>query len=78
MYVNEFNRKLANNPVPKNNNSFTQNTTAANQGRQYFTQADMTKLKKALPKFKFSKLEDAVLDYVQHHLAKSDSYLGHS
>lgn len=43
---------------------------------QYFTQADMTKLKKALPKFKFMKLEDAVKDYVQNHLAKDDAYLG--
>jgi len=44
MYINEFNRKLANNPVPKNNNSFTQNTTAAAQGRQYFTQAELQNL----------------------------------
>lgn len=44
IYINEFNRKLANNPVPKNNNSFTQNTTAANQGRQYFTQAELQNL----------------------------------
>ena len=42
---------------------------------QYFTQADMTKLKKALPKFKFMKLEDAVDDYVRNHLAQSDPYL---
>ncbi len=42
---------------------------------QYYTQADMTKFKKALPKFKFLKLEDAVDDYVRHHLAKSEPYL---
>lgn len=42
---------------------------------QYYTQADMGKLKKALPKFKFMKLEDAVDDYVRNHLAKPDSYL---
>jgi ADP-L-glycero-D-manno-heptose 6-epimerase len=42
---------------------------------QYFTQADMTKLKKALPKFKFMKLEDAVADYVKNHLAAEDQYL---
>lgn len=42
---------------------------------QYYTQADMGKLKKALPKFKFMKLEDAVNDYVRNHLAQSDSYL---
>jgi ADP-L-glycero-D-manno-heptose 6-epimerase len=35
---------------------------------QYFTQAEMEKLKKALPKFKFMSLEDAVKDYVQSHL----------
>lgn len=43
---------------------------------QYYTQADMGKLKKALPKFKFMKLEDAVSDYVRNHLAKDDQYLG--
>jgi ADP-L-glycero-D-manno-heptose 6-epimerase len=42
---------------------------------QYYTQADMTKLKKALPKFKFMKLEDAVNDYVRNHLALKDAYL---
>lgn len=42
---------------------------------QYYTQADMTKLKKALPKFKFMKLEDAVNDYVRSHLAQKDPYL---
>jgi ADP-L-glycero-D-manno-heptose 6-epimerase len=35
---------------------------------QYYTQAEMAKLKKALPKFKFMKLEDAVSDYVGNHL----------
>jgi len=44
---------------------------------QYFTQADMGKLKKALPKFRFMKLEDAVHDYVRGHLAASDQYLDH-
>ncbi|MGE3608561.1 MAG: ADP-glyceromanno-heptose 6-epimerase [Bacteriovoracaceae bacterium] len=43
---------------------------------QYYTQAEMNKLKKALPKFKFMKLEDAVADYVKNHLAKNDQYLG--
>ncbi|MFP5386320.1 MAG: ADP-glyceromanno-heptose 6-epimerase, partial [Bacteriovoracia bacterium] len=42
---------------------------------QYFTQADMSKLKKALPKFKFMKLEDAVDDYVRNYLAQPDPYL---
>ncbi|HXH76310.1 MAG TPA: ADP-glyceromanno-heptose 6-epimerase [Bacteriovoracaceae bacterium] len=42
---------------------------------QYYTQAEMTKLKKALPKFKFMKLESAVDDYVRNHLAKADPFL---
>ncbi len=41
---------------------------------QYYTQAEMGKLKKALPKFKFMKLEDAVADYVGQHLMK-EKYL---
>jgi ADP-L-glycero-D-manno-heptose 6-epimerase len=42
---------------------------------QYFTQAEMQKLRKALPRFKFTKLEDAVDDYVRGHLATPDPYL---
>lgn len=42
---------------------------------QYYTQAEMGKLKKALPKFKFMKLEDAVNDYVRNHLAQAEQYL---
>lgn len=42
---------------------------------QYYTQADMGKLKKALPKFKFMKLEEAVDDYVRNHLAQPNPYL---
>ena len=42
---------------------------------QYYTQAEMGKLKKALPKFKFMKLEDAVSDYVRNHLSQSNPYL---
>lgn len=42
---------------------------------QYYTQADMAKFKKALPKFKFMKLEDAVNDYVRNHLAQKNCYL---
>ncbi len=41
---------------------------------QYYTQAEMAKFKRALPKFKFMKLEDAVADYVGQHLLK-DKYL---
>ncbi|MCM2351520.1 MAG: ADP-glyceromanno-heptose 6-epimerase [Bacteriovoracaceae bacterium] len=42
---------------------------------QYYTQAEMGKLKKALPKFKFMKLEDAVNDYVRNHLGQAEQYL---
>lgn len=42
---------------------------------QYFTQADMSKLKKALPKFKFMNLEEAVDDYVRNHLRAKERYL---
>ncbi len=42
---------------------------------QYFTQAEMGKLSKALPKFKFTSLEDAVADYVRTHLNTDDQYL---
>jgi ADP-L-glycero-D-manno-heptose 6-epimerase len=42
---------------------------------QYFTQADMGKLKKALPKFKFMDLEVAIDDYVRNHLATHDPHL---
>lgn len=41
---------------------------------QYYTQAEMNKFKRALPKFKFMKLEDAVADYVGNHLMK-ENYL---
>lgn len=41
---------------------------------QYYTQAEMAKFKRALPKFKFMKLEDAIQDYVGNHLLK-DKYL---
>jgi ADP-L-glycero-D-manno-heptose 6-epimerase len=43
---------------------------------QYFTEADMAKFKKALPKFKFMGLEEAVGDYVKHHLNTAHPYLG--
>lgn len=42
---------------------------------QYYTQANMSKLSKALPKFKFMKLEEAVADYIRSHLAQPDQYL---
>lgn len=41
---------------------------------QYFTQADMSKFKKLCPEFNFSKLENAVKDYVEH-LNNEDPHL---
>ncbi|MBI2521248.1 MAG: NAD-dependent epimerase/dehydratase family protein, partial [Bdellovibrio sp.] len=41
---------------------------------QYFTQADMGKTKKILPKLKLHTLEEGVKDYVQNYLIKSDPY----
>ncbi len=42
---------------------------------QYYTQAEMGKLKKALPKFRFLSLEEAVSDYVKNHLSQTNPYL---
>jgi len=42
---------------------------------QYFTQAEMSKLTKALPKFRFHSLEEAVDDYVKNHLLHKNPYL---
>ncbi|MCX5848070.1 MAG: ADP-glyceromanno-heptose 6-epimerase [Deltaproteobacteria bacterium] len=43
---------------------------------QYFTQAEMKKLKAAGCPVKFSSLEDSVLDYVVNYLQKDDQHLG--
>ena len=43
---------------------------------QYFTKAQMTKLKKAGCPVKFSSLEDSVRDYVVNYLQNSDQHLG--
>ena len=43
---------------------------------QYFTQAEMTKLKKAGAPVEFSSLEDSVRDYVVNYLQQSDPHLG--
>jgi len=43
---------------------------------QYFTEADMDKLKAAGCPVKFSSLEDAVADYVGNYLSADDPYLG--
>lgn len=42
---------------------------------QYFTEANMDKLHKALPDFKFHSLEEGVKDYVQNHLLQPVPYL---
>lgn len=42
---------------------------------QYFTQADMSKLQKVLPQFKFTNLEAAVDDYVKNHLMQANPNL---
>ncbi len=41
---------------------------------QYFTQADMTKFHSVIKNFQFTKLEDAVEDYVKNYLMNSNSY----
>jgi ADP-L-glycero-D-manno-heptose 6-epimerase len=43
---------------------------------QYFTQADITKLKKAGYKRQITSLEDAIKDYVQNYLQKKDYLTG--
>lgn len=43
---------------------------------QYFTEAQMSKLKKAGCPVKFTALEDSVRDYVMNYLQKADPYLG--
>jgi len=42
---------------------------------QYFTEANMQKLKTALPDFKFHSLEDAVSDYVKNYLKKDNPFM---
>ena len=41
---------------------------------QYFTQADMGKLKSVIPGFEFTSLEEGVRDYVQNHLMKPNPH----
>lgn len=41
---------------------------------QYFTKAEMHKFHQLLPSFKFTKLEDAVIDYVQNYLMHENPY----
>jgi len=41
---------------------------------QYFTQADMTKLRKAGMSFEFTSLEDGIADYLEKYLLQDDRY----
>ena len=41
---------------------------------QYFTEANTEKLLKAIPNFKFTSLEEAVLDYVQNYLMQENPH----
>ena len=41
---------------------------------QYYTQADVSKLMKAIPEFQFTSLEDGVRDYVQNYLMKANPH----
>lgn len=41
---------------------------------QYYTQAEMQKLYKAIPDMKFTSLEDGVTDYVQNHLMQKNPH----
>ena len=43
---------------------------------QYYTQAKMDKLYKALPEFKFHSLEEGVADYVKNYLSQANPFLG--
>jgi len=42
---------------------------------QYFTEADLTKLRRAGCDYEFMSLEDSIADYIQNHLMKSNPYL---
>lgn len=41
---------------------------------QYFTEADMSKMKRALPEMVFTSLEEGVTDYVQNHLMQKNPH----
>ncbi|RLD11446.1 MAG: ADP-glyceromanno-heptose 6-epimerase [Chlamydiae bacterium] len=42
---------------------------------QYFTKADLTKLRRAGCDYEFMTLKDSIADYIQNHLMKSNPYL---
>ena len=60
----------------KTNIKYIEMPEALRSQYQYFTEADMSKLKNAGCPVKFSSLEDSVRDYVVNYLQKSDPHLG--
>ena len=60
----------------KTNIEYIEMPEALRNQYQYFTEAQMTKLKKAGCPVKFSSLEDSVRDYVVNYLQEDDPYLG--
>ena len=60
----------------KKNIEYIEMPEALRNQYQYFTEAQMTKLKKAGCPVKFSSLEDSVRDYVVNYLQEDDPYLG--
>jgi ADP-L-glycero-D-manno-heptose 6-epimerase len=60
----------------KKNIEYIEMPEALRNQYQYFTEAQMTKLKKAGCPIKFSSLEDSVRDYVVNYLQEDDPYLG--
>jgi ADP-L-glycero-D-manno-heptose 6-epimerase len=59
----------------KTNIEFIEMPNDLRQQYQYYTQAKMDKLARALPDFKFHTLEDGVKDYVQNHLMQKSQHL---
>jgi len=60
----------------KTNIEYIEMPEALRNQYQYFTQAEMKKLKSAGCPIKFSSLEDSVYDYVTKYLQKTDTHLG--
>jgi ADP-L-glycero-D-manno-heptose 6-epimerase len=60
----------------KTNIEYIEMPEALRNQYQYFTEAQMSKLKKAGCPVKFLSLEDSVRDYVVNHLQKADQHLG--
>jgi ADP-L-glycero-D-manno-heptose 6-epimerase len=60
----------------KTNIEYIEMPEALRNQYQYFTEAQMNKLKDTGCPVAFSSLENSVQDYVVNHLQKDDSYLG--